>query len=89
MTGLPSWPIRDQGNCASCWAFANAGLMEIVDHQTNPEPNALEMPDFSEQMIVDCNPNRWGCNGGNTESIIRYWMLPDQVSNVPEVDYPY
>jgi hypothetical protein len=52
-------PVRDQGNCGSCWAFAAIGPLEanikIKDHQSL---------DLSEQYIVSCNSNDWGCNGG-------------------------
>jgi hypothetical protein len=57
-TGLP--PVRDQGSCGSCWAFATVGPLEcnimIKDW--------LEV-DLSEQWLVSCNTNGWGCNGGN------------------------
>ena len=59
--GLP--PVRDQGACGSCWAFATVGSLEcnikIID-----KINA----DLSEQWLVSCNqetePRKWGCLGG-------------------------
>lgn len=47
------------------------------------------MRDYSEQMIVDCNPWRYDCNGGVTSYIINNWMGPEAVSNILEQDYPY
>lgn len=52
-------PIRDQGACGSCWAFATVGIFE----------NAIKIKsgierDLSEQYLVSCNTNGWSCNGG-------------------------
>ena len=52
-------PIKDQRNCGSCWAFATVGALEcairIRDGIT---------VDLSEQWLVSCNTNGWGCDGG-------------------------
>lgn len=57
VTGCP--PIRNQGGCGSCWAFATVGALEcnvlIVDG---------EVVDISEQWLVSCNDDGWGCGGG-------------------------
>jgi len=67
--GLPasfSWcdqgacsPVRDQGSCGSCWAFATAAPMEsaILIH------NGVSK-DLAEQYLVSCNAEGWGCGGG-------------------------
>ncbi len=51
--------IRDQGNCGSCWAFGTVGPLEsnilIKDGQSK---------DLSEQYLVSCNTDGWGCSGG-------------------------
>ncbi len=52
-------PVRNQGNCGSCWAFAAVGVME----------SAIKIKDgvstdLSEQYLVSCNSDGWGCNGG-------------------------
>ena len=51
--------VKNQDGCGSCWAFCNIGTMEsailIHDH--------VEV-DLSEQWLVSCNKNHWGCNGG-------------------------
>lgn len=56
-------PIRDQGRCGSCWAFATVGVMESAVLIARPDinPNTL---DFSEQFLISCNRRGWGCNGG-------------------------
>lgn len=47
-------PIEDQGNCGSCWAFATT-------HTASPR---LGNSNLSEQYLIDCNVQRWGCDGG-------------------------
>lgn len=68
VTALPSsynWcptyctAVRDQGNCGSCWAFSTVGTMESVLMIRN-----AVTADFSEQYLVSCNADGWGCNGG-------------------------
>ncbi len=52
-------PVRNQGACGSCWAFSTVGVLEskmlIVN---NPAT------DLSEQYLVSCNLEGWGCDGG-------------------------
>ncbi|MAB83349.1 MAG: hypothetical protein CMJ24_07930 [Phycisphaerae bacterium] len=54
-------PVRDQQECGSCWAFAACGAAESVHAIANPD---LPVPDLSEQWLVDCNIDGWGCLGG-------------------------
>jgi inhibitor of cysteine peptidase len=67
--GLPSafnWcdqgactPVRDQGNCGSCWAFSTVGPLES---------NVLYWDgierDLSEQYLLSCNTDGSSCRGG-------------------------
>jgi C1A family cysteine protease len=52
-------PVKSQGSCGSCWAFATTGQMEshvrIFDER---------LEDLSEQQIMDCNSENRGCDGG-------------------------
>ncbi|HSJ58613.1 MAG TPA: C1 family peptidase [Anaerolineae bacterium] len=52
-------PVRDQGSCGSCWAFGTVGALEsailIQDGASK---------DLSEQYLVSCNTDGWGCDGG-------------------------
>ncbi len=52
-------PIRDQGNCGSCWAFATTEPLEHVIRI-----NDGVTVDLSEQYLISCNSDGWGCNGG-------------------------
>ncbi len=51
--------VRNQGNCGSCWAFATIGSFE-AQLQIKQDTTV----DLSEQHLVSCNTEGWGCNGG-------------------------
>jgi len=60
-------PIRDQGVCGSCYAFAPIGALEALYNIKNNDPD-IDI-DLSEQSIVSCSywypyMNR-GCCGGS------------------------
>lgn len=77
--GLVS-PVKDQGGCGSCWAFAAIANFESYFLR-------LKQPlDLSEQMVVDCSQGDNGCDGGNA-----YYASYDMLKNgvVAETDYPY
>lgn len=62
-------PIRNQGLCASCWAFSAAGTFESY---INLYYNQLLNIDLSEQEIVSC-ANAGSCeNGGSLYSSLYY-----------------
>ncbi len=52
-------PVKDQGSCGSCWAFAAMG--EVESHIKIQY--GIEL-DLSEQQIISCNPYGSGCDGG-------------------------
>ncbi|HHZ20789.1 MAG TPA: hypothetical protein GX391_09830 [Firmicutes bacterium] len=52
-------PVKNQGNCGSCWAFAATGVLEC-----NIKIKDKTTVDLSEQYLVSCNSDGWGCNGG-------------------------
>ena len=79
-TGLPvhfDWrdqgivtPVKDQGNCGSCWAFGTAGIME-----SSLWLDGIANTDLSEQFLIDCNKDGWDCNGGWTAHKYHYNYL--------------
>ena len=44
-------PVKDQGQCGSCWAFAATGALEAMNFIANGELISL-----SEQNLIDCSP---------------------------------
>lgn len=52
-------PIKDQGQCGSCWAFSMTGSLESAHAASG------EMLNLSEQQLVSCDNANFGCGGGN------------------------
>lgn len=61
MAGGCVLPIKDQGNCGSCWAFAVAESLEDRFCITKGVRVTL-----SPQRLVDCVTQSSGCKGGYT-----------------------
>ncbi|MGC8838938.1 MAG: C1 family peptidase [Anaerolineae bacterium] len=83
--GLP--PVRDQGNCGSCWAFSTVGALE-----GNVKLKDGVLQDFSEQYLVSCNQEGWGCNGGSWAHDYHLDKVPPgepEAGAVPEGSFPY
>jgi len=60
-------PVKNQGQCGSCWAFATAGATESVHAIANGVLNSL-----SEQELVDCSLLDGGCAGGWLDTAYEY-----------------
>lgn len=52
-------PVRDQGSCGACWAFATVAPLEMLIKR-----DCGKTVDLSEQYLLSCNEFYWGCNGG-------------------------
>lgn len=52
-------PVKDQGYCGSCWAFSTTAPLESLILL-----NDGVSTDLSEQYLISCNSDGWGCNGG-------------------------
>jgi C1A family cysteine protease len=52
--------VRNQKGCGSCWAFAATAVFEsLLAIATNGTKY-----DLSEQYILQCDSNSYGCRGG-------------------------
>jgi C1A family cysteine protease len=78
-------PVRDQGQCGSCWAFATTANAESVWAISKGQ-----LLDLSEEFLVDCASGagyyNLGCNGGNPDSAFKYMINNGQCY---ESAYPY
>jgi C1A family cysteine protease len=75
-------PVKDQGQCGSCWAFSTTGALEGFNFVNNGE-----LLSFSEQQIVDCASSAgYGCQGGWPYLAVQY---AGQNGLELESDYPY
>lgn len=80
-------PIRNHHSYGSCWAFATVGTMESAI-----AIRSGQYVDLSEQFLVDCNYDRWSCNGGGTAHKYHYDALGKNQSSIGavlEIDKPY
>jgi len=76
-------PVKNQGQCGSCWSFATTGSMESA----NVIQNGGEMVTVSEQQFVDCDTQHdMGCQGGNPVWAYQY---ASQNPIMRESAYPY
>jgi len=77
-------PIKDQGQCGSCWAFSTVASLE---GQWALAGNALTS--LSEQNLVDCSQNwgNFGCGGGLMDQGFTY--IHDNKGIDTETSYAY
>jgi len=76
-------PVKNQGQCGSCWAFSTTGGVEGQNFLVNNK-----LSSFSEQELVDCAgaDGNQGCNGGLMDDGFDY---VEQSGLCFESAYPY
>merc|ERR1740123_1711187 len=77
-------PVKNQGQCGSCWAFSTTGAIESRFAIANGKLNSL-----SEQELVDCSKaeGNQGCNGGLMDDGFKFVVKEKGLCT--EQEYPY
>jgi C1A family cysteine protease len=57
-------PVRDQKSCGSCWSFAITATLESAA----AKQLGRSLTDLSEQHMVSCDTQSYGCGGGFMDS---------------------
>jgi C1A family cysteine protease len=79
-------PVKDQGNCGSCWSFSATGALEGAYAQKYAQTSSWT--GFSEQELVSCNTvTDSGCNGGLMDRAFSYVERNGGLCS--EAAYPY
>jgi hypothetical protein len=77
-------PVKNQGQCGSCWSFSATGALE----GWAVAKAGKSLPSLSEQQLVDCTRSvgNQGCNGGWPDKTIG-WVASHGICS--ESAYPY
>ena len=82
-------PIKNQGQCGSCWAFS---ATEAIESQLVLSSGGLLAIDLAPQQVASCAPSTGtygclGCNGGFTEGAYDYIKSAPGLANSFYIPY--
>lgn len=77
-------PVRDQGQCGSCWAFSATEQMESYAAQ-----QGAPLTEFSVEEVVDCDSDCYGCDGCWPNYAMEWVKTAKGGKIAREADWPY
>eukprot|EP00957_Ditylum_brightwellii_P107930 8232759-Ditylum_brightwellii.AAC.1 len=81
-------PVKSQGGCGSCWAFASIAALE-----SHVAIASNKLISFSEQQLVSCVQNIKHCGGsggcGGATAEVAYDYIVSQGGIAAEETFPY
>ena len=74
--------VKNQKSCGSCWAFSSTSALEAFLRN-----NDLKVDRLSEQELVDCSKENYGCQGGLMDKAFDYCINNNGLHS--NKNYPY
>jgi len=77
-------PVKDQGQCGSCWAFS---VVENIESVWMIARRVTTIKPLSPQQIVSCDTDDSGCGGGDPPTAYQYVIKAGGLET--DASYPY